>query len=290
VLGGAAPLLAHIGWFLLQWFLPGVCCAASLAGALLTLVWICFLNGANDRSYGTYVPKRLRQSQFIEWIKSRIKDTPASSFLEWLKSKIKLDPLGTIDAFVYSLKVSRTRADRRRRRRLRKLPGIFALLLALVTLPWILLSLSVDLLSQARAPLLFARSVTVPVAGSCFAAAAAAAKVVLEPMSFDCDSFQILVDSGATHSFTHLMEDFVEPPTPVNRVVHGVGNGTATFIGTVAWPIADDQGRVLQERYEGSTTAPQCHTESCRLSTGRRLARITTRFAPALVASLMPTR
>jgi hypothetical protein len=141
-------MLAQVGRFLLLWFLPGVYCAACLAGAFLTLVWICFLNGTNDRSYGTYGPKQLRQSQFIEWIKSRIKDTPVSSFIEWLKSNVKLDPLGTIDAFVYSLKVSRTRADRRRRRRLRKLPGIFALLLALVTLPWILLSLSVEMKSS----------------------------------------------------------------------------------------------------------------------------------------------
>jgi Reverse transcriptase (RNA-dependent DNA polymerase) len=209
-----------------HWLLPNFVALASLAVAVTVLVWLCTQDWDSDQLRGTYVPKRLRaSSQFIEWIKSRIKTTLFDRF----------------EAAIYSIKVSRTRADRLRRRRRRRLPGVFALLYALLTLPWSLFSSMLSVLQAA--PLLFAG----PIAVTVFAATSACRG----PLIFDADSFPILVDSGATHSFTPRMDDFIEPPKAVRKRVQGVRDSAATYIGTVAWPIVDDDGHVTQQRYEG---------------------------------------
>jgi hypothetical protein len=66
---------------------------------------------------------------------------------------------------------------------------------------------------------------------------------------FDSDSFDILVDGGATASISNCLDDFIQPPTTTNIRIKGF-NGTysAARIGTVRWPILDDEGvrHVLQ--------------------------------------------
>jgi hypothetical protein len=66
---------------------------------------------------------------------------------------------------------------------------------------------------------------------------------------FDSDSFDILVDGGATASISNCLRDFIRPPTTTDIRIKGF-NGTysAAPIGTVRWPILDDQGvkHVLQ--------------------------------------------
>jgi hypothetical protein len=60
---------------------------------------------------------------------------------------------------------------------------------------------------------------------------------------FDSDSFDILVDGGATASIFNCLANFIQPPTTTNIRIKGF-NGTysAARIGTVRWPILDDEG------------------------------------------------
>jgi hypothetical protein len=60
---------------------------------------------------------------------------------------------------------------------------------------------------------------------------------------FDSDSFDILVDGGARTSISNCLDHFIQPPTTTNIRIKGF-NGTysAARIGTVWWPILDDEG------------------------------------------------
>jgi hypothetical protein len=66
---------------------------------------------------------------------------------------------------------------------------------------------------------------------------------------FDSDSFDILVDGGATASIYNCLENFIQPPITTNIRIKGF-NGTysAARIGTIRWPILDNEGdkHVLQ--------------------------------------------
>ncbi len=66
---------------------------------------------------------------------------------------------------------------------------------------------------------------------------------------FDSDSFDILVDGGATASISNCLGDFIRPPTSTDIRIKGF-NGTYSTarIGTVWWSILDDEGvkHVLQ--------------------------------------------
>jgi Reverse transcriptase (RNA-dependent DNA polymerase) len=223
---------------------------ALMAASLL--VWLIVTNWGNDQSVRTYVPRRLRKS---------------SQFIQWLKSKIK-DHLGQpLDDYIYSIKVSRTRADRHRRRRPRRLPYFFWLLgflfASLFLLPFQLASL---LRPPTRIPTF------------CFTASSNAdSSAIPNTLVFDSESFTILVDNGASHSFTTDQSDFVEPPTPLQRRVVGVGNGMATHVGTVEWPIMDDDGRVTCERYPGVFL---CKDMPCRVLSPQHWAQSRKDFRP----------
>jgi hypothetical protein len=61
---------------------------------------------------------------------------------------------------------------------------------------------------------------------------------------FDSDSYDILVDGGATTSITNnLLNDFVKPPQKTSIRIKGF-NGTSSNAraGTVKWTILDDNG------------------------------------------------
>ncbi len=66
---------------------------------------------------------------------------------------------------------------------------------------------------------------------------------------FDSDSYDILVDGGATACISNCLADFIRPPTKTPIRIKGF-NGTYSTarIGTVRWPILDDNGvrHVLQ--------------------------------------------
>jgi hypothetical protein len=60
---------------------------------------------------------------------------------------------------------------------------------------------------------------------------------------FESDSYDILVDGGATTSITNCLDDFVRPLTKTTIRIKGF-NGTSSTAptGTVKWPILGGQG------------------------------------------------
>jgi hypothetical protein len=59
----------------------------------------------------------------------------------------------------------------------------------------------------------------------------------------------ILVDGGSTARISNCLANFIQPPTTTNIRIKGFnGNYSATRIGTVWWPILDEEGvkHVLQ--------------------------------------------
>lgn len=59
----------------------------------------------------------------------------------------------------------------------------------------------------------------------------------------DADSCTTAVDNCSTRCITNSLMDYIEPPTPVDVSVKGIGgNSSATHVGTVKWSIADDAG------------------------------------------------
>jgi hypothetical protein len=60
---------------------------------------------------------------------------------------------------------------------------------------------------------------------------------------FDSDSYDILVDGGATASITNNLNDFVKPPQKTDiRIKSFNGTSSNARVGTVKWPIVDDNG------------------------------------------------
>jgi hypothetical protein len=66
---------------------------------------------------------------------------------------------------------------------------------------------------------------------------------------FDGDTYQILVDGGCSYCITNDMRHFVGTPKETNVSVKGIGGQMvqATFIGTVKWSYANDQGQIHDE-------------------------------------------
>ena len=60
----------------------------------------------------------------------------------------------------------------------------------------------------------------------------------VKPSYFDTDSYIIRIDNCATTSISSHIEDFVDPPIPLNKAVRGL-NGTVdgAMIGTIKWHI-----------------------------------------------------
>jgi hypothetical protein len=70
-----------------------------------------------------------------------------------------------------------------------------------------------------------------------------AAPTSAHPAVFDSDSYDILVDGGATASITNNLNDFVKSPQKTSIRIKGF-NGTSSNarVGTVKWTILDDHG------------------------------------------------
>jgi hypothetical protein len=65
-----------------------------------------------------------------------------------------------------------------------------------------------------------------------------------DDLTFDSDSYQIMVDNGASYSSSNNINDFIEPPTKIGLEIEGfAGSLTTSLIGTVQWYITDDNGR-----------------------------------------------
>jgi len=64
-------------------------------------------------------------------------------------------------------------------------------------------------------------------------------------LHFDSDSFKILIDNCASTSITNSMGDFISKPRAATKSIQGISGDTeAPLVGTIAWKIEDDNGRV----------------------------------------------
>ena len=43
-----------------------------------------------------------------------------------------------------------------------------------------------------------------------------------DDLSFDSDSYQIMVDNGASYSISNNIDDFIEPPTKIGPKIQGL--------------------------------------------------------------------
>jgi hypothetical protein len=76
---------------------------------------------------------------------------------------------------------------------------------------------------------------------------------------FDSDSFDILVDGGATSCISNSLSDFVKPPTASTVRVKGFnGTTSSTRVGTVLWHILDDSGHRRSLRIRHTYYVPAC--------------------------------
>jgi hypothetical protein len=76
---------------------------------------------------------------------------------------------------------------------------------------------------------------------------------------FDSDSFDILVDGGATASISNDLNDFIIPPRKTKIRIKGF-NGTSSEakVGTVKWAILDDSGKRHILKIPGTYYVPSC--------------------------------
>jgi hypothetical protein len=76
---------------------------------------------------------------------------------------------------------------------------------------------------------------------------------------FDSDSFDILVDGGATACISNDLTDFVRPPkTSTVRVKGFNGTTSSTKVGTVRWSILDDSGQRCTLQIDNTYYVPVC--------------------------------
>jgi hypothetical protein len=76
---------------------------------------------------------------------------------------------------------------------------------------------------------------------------------------FDSDSFDILVDGGATSCISNTLSDFITPPTSSTVRVKGFnGTTSSTKVGTVVWNILDDAGKRHALTIRNTYYVPAC--------------------------------
>jgi len=76
-------------------------------------------------------------------------------------------------------------------------------------------------------------------------------------LTFDSDSYPILVDSGASYTISNDINDFIKPPKESNIRIKGYnGSYSKTKVGTVKWNIQDDNGKVHSITLPGTYYVP----------------------------------
>jgi len=65
-------------------------------------------------------------------------------------------------------------------------------------------------------------------------------------LTFDTDSYEIMVDNCCSQSITNNIQDYINPPTNTSIQIKGYNGTTATTpkIGTVLWQWSDDNGKI----------------------------------------------
>ena len=82
-------------------------------------------------------------------------------------------------------------------------------------------------------------------------------------ITFDSDSYPILIDNCCSACMTNSLDDFTDIPKEVQASIKGVGGPVSvTHQGTVKWKFQDDQGRTHAFYLPGSYYAPDL---PCRL-------------------------
>jgi len=78
-----------------------------------------------------------------------------------------------------------------------------------------------------------------------------------ENVAFDSDSYQIMVDNGASYSITNDLKDFVEPPVQKGVKINGYdGSKPSARTETVQWKIPDDDGQLHTITLPGTNYVP----------------------------------
>ena len=85
---------------------------------------------------------------------------------------------------------------------------------------------------------------------------------------FDSDSHTLMIDDGASACIANDRDDFIEPPTRVNRKVRGIkGHAKATHRGMIKWHVEDDTGLTHVMIIRGAYLIPEAVRPSCHLNT-----------------------
>ncbi len=80
-------------------------------------------------------------------------------------------------------------------------------------------------------------------------------------VSFDSDSFPIMVDNGASYSISNDLKDSITPPTRLGPKIQGfAGSSTTSLIGTVEWHVQCDNGLVHTITLPNTSNVPQAET------------------------------
>jgi hypothetical protein len=76
---------------------------------------------------------------------------------------------------------------------------------------------------------------------------------------FDANSFNILIDGGATACISNALSDFIKLPRTSTVQVKGFNGATSsTRVGTVRWSILDDTGKTRTVEVRNTYYVPEC--------------------------------
>ena len=79
--------------------------------------------------------------------------------------------------------------------------------------------------------------------------------------TFDSDAQTLMLDDGASACITNNINDFIQPPKRVDKMVKGIkGHAQATHRGTLKWYIEDDYGLVHVMVITGAYLIPETTT------------------------------
>ncbi len=80
-------------------------------------------------------------------------------------------------------------------------------------------------------------------------------------LTFDSDSYPILVDSGASYTISNDINDFIKPPKESSIRIRGYNRlYSKTKVGTIKWNIQDDDGKMHTITLPGTYYVPDAET------------------------------